>query len=98
MTTTHPDLVPEVTQRLRVALEHALADTLSNGPPADLEPDIAEAVQASARQLVGDIEAALGRLDEGTYGLCEDCGSAVPVARLEALPHTRHCVSCAVRH
>ena len=37
----------------------------------------------------------LERIDEGTYGLCDECGVGIPVARLEALPHTKLCVDCA---
>jgi RNA polymerase-binding protein DksA len=46
-------------------------------------------------QILGEIRAALDRIDKGTYGRCEECGDAIPRARLVALPYTRHCVSCA---
>ena len=39
-----------------------------------------------------DVEHALRRLDEGTYGTCEVCGRAIPDERLEAMPATRFCV------
>jgi DnaK suppressor protein len=42
------------------------------------------------------IERALRRLDDGTYGTCEGCGNAIPLARLDALPSVAHCVRCAV--
>src|SRR4051794_35828730 len=38
-----------------------------------------------------EIREALGRLDRGTYGLCERCGQSVLEERLEALPYTRYC-------
>ena len=38
--------------------------------------------------------AANTRIDAGTYGRCDRCGETIAPARLEALPHTRHCVSC----
>lgn len=38
------------------------------------------------------VEAALARLDAGTYGKCERCGEEIPEARLEARPHARFCV------
>ena len=38
---------------------------------------------------------ALGRLDRGVYGTCESCGKAIASPRLEALPFTRYCVTCA---
>jgi RNA polymerase-binding transcription factor DksA len=42
-----------------------------------------------------EVQAALGRIDAGTFGVCEGCGKPIPQARLEALPYARHCVSCA---
>ena len=41
---------------------------------------------------LADIEHALGRLDDGTYGTCEACGRPIDEARLEALPATRLCL------
>lgn len=49
---------------------------------------------ALLREAIDEIEAALTRLDRGSYGDCESCGSAIPAARLEAIPHVRVCVSC----
>ena len=40
-------------------------------------------------------ERALAKLDEGTYGLCDECGEAIPTARLRALPESVLCVACA---
>lgn len=41
------------------------------------------------------IEAALEKITEGTYGSCEECGSRIPKARLEIIPDTSFCVKCA---
>ncbi|HEX5095680.1 MAG TPA: TraR/DksA C4-type zinc finger protein [Acidimicrobiia bacterium] len=51
--------------------------------------------QARALGAVDNIERALIRLRYGTYGRCDECGSTIGAARLEALPATRHCISCA---
>ena len=51
--------------------------------------------QALAGPLLGqlaDVEAALAKLDDGTYGHCERCGDPIADARLEAMPHTRFCI------
>ena len=40
------------------------------------------------------IEEALVRVEEGTYGVCRDCGEPVAAARLKAIPWTRVCISC----
>ena len=40
------------------------------------------------------IEDALHRIDEGTYGICRDCGEPIADARLSAIPWTRVCITC----
>ncbi len=40
------------------------------------------------------IQEALGRVEDGSYGICENCESEIAPARLEALPFTRLCVNC----
>ncbi|GEA90029.1 TraR/DksA family transcriptional regulator [Cellulomonas cellasea] len=47
------------------------------------------------RHQLAETDAALGRVEAGTYGVCEVCGRPVPVARLEARPVARTCVGCA---
>jgi len=46
-----------------------------------------------ARELT-QIERALTRLKQGTYGVCEGCQKKIPVGRLNALPYATHCVEC----
>ena len=46
------------------------------------------------RDKVQAIDEALGRVDDGSYGMCEDCESDIAEARLTALPFTRLCVQC----
>jgi len=50
----------------------------------------------SERRLLLEIEDALGRIDDGTYGICEGDGSPIPKARLRAIPWARYCVACAL--
>jgi DnaK suppressor protein len=42
-----------------------------------------------------DVERALQKLDDGTYGICDRCGALIPEERLEARPWTSLCISCA---
>ncbi|MDR1957916.1 MAG: TraR/DksA family transcriptional regulator [Planctomycetaceae bacterium] len=42
-----------------------------------------------------EIDAALERINEGTYGQCENCECRIPKARLKAIPYTALCVNCA---
>ena len=48
----------------------------------------------NAQDILAKIEEAVGRIEEGTYGTCDECGTAIPVARLDALPYTKLCVDC----
>ncbi|MFN3486192.1 MAG: TraR/DksA family transcriptional regulator [Planctomycetota bacterium] len=52
-----------------------------------------ELLSEEARELQ-EIDEALGRLRDGTYGCCEDCGAPIARARLEAIPYTRQCRDC----
>ena len=47
------------------------------------------------REALGEINAALQRIDDGSYGLCEQCGTPIPFARLQAIPTARVCAVCA---
>ncbi len=53
---------------------------------------------ATARSLaasLAEVDRALAKLEEGSYGTCDGCGEAIPPARLEARPATARCVACA---
>ena len=43
---------------------------------------------------LGDIDAAMERMDAGTYGQCTDCGVTIPPARLSAYPTAKRCIDC----
>src|SRR5262245_21839442 len=53
------------------------------------EKDLSILEQVEAE--LADVEHALRRLDDGTYGTCEVCGKVIPEERLEAMPATRRC-------
>ena len=49
----------------------------------------------SEEDTLGQIEASLERIEDGTYGNCEECGARIPKARLKAIPYANFCVRCA---
>ena len=53
----------------------------------------AEALNQQARS-IHDIQSALDRIEDGSYGLCEGCEEPIPAKRLDALPWARMCVKC----
>jgi DnaK suppressor protein len=58
------------------------------------ENERSEAVLALARSQQSEVLAALRRIELGSYGMCVDCGGAVPEGRLEAKPEAARCVAC----
>ena len=54
-----------------------------------------QALVRQAREHLAEIDAALERVDAGTYGTCENCGRPIGEGRLEARPVARTCISCA---
>ena len=55
----------------------------------------AEALAGQLVETLAEIEDALAKLDDGSYGTCESCGQAIAPARLEAMPAARLCIACA---
>ncbi|WP_426570285.1 TraR/DksA family transcriptional regulator [Streptomyces canus] len=49
---------------------------------------------ASARMVLADVEAALERMDQGTYGICQQCRHLIELARLRIVPQARYCGRC----
>jgi DnaK suppressor protein len=82
-----------------LALEHEPGDVQfdeegGEGGTANVDRELDLHLSAQAQAAIEEIDAALDKITAGTYGFCESCGSPVPKARLEALPHARLCVSC----
>ena len=93
-------LVAEAAAQAAQCAEHeALVAQLRGVTDADsvLERELAEAGAARARETMADVEHALERLENGTYGRCEGCAVPMPFERLEAIPWARLCVACPAR-
>ncbi|HWD24115.1 MAG TPA: TraR/DksA C4-type zinc finger protein [Acidimicrobiales bacterium] len=52
-----------------------------------------ETLVRELRNTLKEVEAAIGRIEAGTYGICEKCGNPIEPARLEAMPATRFCIA-----
>jgi RNA polymerase-binding transcription factor len=83
------DLASLGAQRLSSAAGDA-ADAAFDHTGEELSSQLAE---LEAREL-NQVERALLRLKQGTYGLCEACSSKIPVARLNVLPYSTLCIKC----
>lgn len=74
-------------------------DTTASQHPADVASDlyareVALLTDLTLREQVVDIDAALARIDNGTYGTCVDCGDGISKPRLEVHPQAARCVAC----
>ena len=56
--------------------------------------DLLERIGGHERHELDEIRAAQARLETGSCGVCETCGSAIHLSRLRAVPWTRHCLAC----
>ena len=75
---------------------HRLPDADSQEAAQQAENDeVLEGLEAQSREEIEQIRSALKRIDSGDYGTCESCGEAIADGRLEALPFTALCISCA---
>jgi DnaK suppressor protein len=77
-------------------------DITASQHPADVASDlyareIALLTDLTLRDQVADIDAALARIDDRTYGMCVDCGDRIATARLEVHPQAARCVACQTR-
>lgn len=62
---------------------------------SDLEGDeVLEEVGEMAQESMAKIRMALSKIDNGTYGVCAECGEKVSANRLEALPYASKCIDC----
>jgi DnaK suppressor protein len=80
------------------ALEMAAADDgvkdVADQSVKDVSQEIEYRLSERESQLVADIDQALLRLDEGSYGVCARCGKDIPERRLDALPTARYDAEC----
>jgi RNA polymerase-binding protein DksA len=49
---------------------------------------------SSERKFIYELDDALKRIEEGTFGICQDCKSLISKSRLKAVPHARTCIKC----
>ncbi len=61
----------------------------------NVERDRVLSLTTLARGRIDEVDAALRRLESGTYGACRTCRRPIPTARLEAVPEATQCVTCA---
>ena len=84
----HDGSLLEETGDLAIGSGDHLADSASETYMRELDGGLEE----NAEHLLAEIEAALARIDDGTYGLCTTCGKQIAPERLEAVPYATLCI------
>ena len=83
----------QTTQAQMADKQTGLADVIDQATEG-FEDELALGVLKIEAAQIEDIVAAIARIDQGSYGLCEDCGKPIPRKRLEVLPFALRCLSC----
>ncbi len=100
----------ELLENERRQLQSELSELgFGDGGGLDYDPNFADSSQVTAergeagvlagqlQETLDEVALAIARLEEGSYGRCEECGVTVEPARLEAMPATRFCINHANR-
>lgn len=90
------DLVLEISRRSKASTESAvqdigdILDSVSEERTRELDLILTD----REKRKLAQIDDAIDRIEENTYGLCEECGIKIPKARLKVLPFATFCVEC----
>jgi DnaK suppressor protein len=74
--------------------EGGFDDDLADAGSASFERETAQSLSIHSRSLLAQIDDALRRMDEETYGFCERCEERIEIERLKALPYATQCMAC----
>ena len=86
----HPGSLDEEIEELSYAGDNHLAETAT----ATLGREVDYTLGENSEEVLSQIDGALRRIDEGTYGTCASCTHAIPAERLEAYPWASLCIDC----
>jgi len=86
--------VTEIAEMQRDRLTDSAGDDQADTGTKTFEREQEISLANNILERINQVERAVERLDEGSYGWCERCGNAIPVERLAAFPSATLCVSC----
>ena len=85
-----PGSLEDETEEIVGNSDNHLGDTAT----ATLDREIDYSLEENSEQVLRAIDAALRRIEEGTFGVCETCGQPISEERLEAIPYATQCIDC----
>lgn len=80
--------------RAEASVEHFSGQKEDSRAQLETERELEFSLDARESAELDAIDAALKRIEAGTYGVCTDCGVDIPAARLHAAPETPRCIAC----
>jgi DnaK suppressor protein len=86
----HPGRIDQETEEIAATQDNHLAETAT----ATIDREIDYTLEENSIRMLTAIDAALERVEEGTYGTCTSCGRPIAPARLEAYPWAALCIEC----
>jgi RNA polymerase-binding protein DksA len=85
-----PGSLEDETEEIIGNSDNHLGDTAT----ATLDREIDYSLEENSEHVLRAIDAALRRIEDGTYGICETCGQPISQERLEAIPYATQCIDC----
>jgi len=81
------------------SMEDETQEIPSDNHPGDVatitfDREIDYTLEENEERLLAEIDSALQRIDDGTFGVCQACGNPIGAERLEAVPYTTQCIDC----
>jgi RNA polymerase-binding protein DksA len=86
----HPGRMDEEVEEIAGTVDNHLGETAT----ATLDRQIDYTLEENSTQVLLEIDAALGRIEDGSYGTCTRCGAEIPQGRLDAKPWASLCIDC----
>jgi len=89
----HKELKGEL-DRLRKELSEGVPQNFKDALPYKEEEEVTEDIDRMEEEEILQIEEALQRISDGTFGVCRECGKKINIERLKALPYSLECIEC----
>ena len=86
----NPGTLEDEVEEIQSGPDNHLADTAS----VTLDREIDYTLEENSEQVLAAIDAALERIQQGTFGICRTCGQPIAPERLEAMPWATQCIDC----
>ena len=91
------DLLKTVQKKKEEAIPESEVGDEGDVAARSVQRDLVFEQTDNERHLLDEVEAALRRIEKGTYGICEANGERITALRLKAMPYARYCINCQSR-